>query len=281
MRRRELILAGAALVALALGMGLGNVLARVNGGAGSGVVATGELDPAAGVATSQPGGASGGAPAVGADMRAVGGPSTIVPATETTLASAAVSTPGSDAAAASSTAATAAPTSTTATAAAAPSSTTSTTRAAPAVTVASPTPSTSPAAGLNRMEQGVLDAVNAARQRFGCPPLTVDASLQSAAHAYAALMVSEHWFDHRSPDGKSPTDRAKAAGYQGGVGENLMMGFKDDPTGAVTNPSYGWLQSDGHRANILNCDYRRTGVGYDPGNIQSGYADGSWVQMFG
>ncbi len=59
------------------------------------------------------------------------------------------------------------------------------------------------------------------------------------------------------------------------------MGFKDDPAGAVDDPRYGWLQSDGHRANILNCDYRRTGVGYDPGNIQSGYADGSWVQMFG
>lgn len=280
MRRRELILAGAALVALALGMGLGTMLARVGGGA---VAATGQLDLAAVVvSTSQPGGASsGGSRTAPVGVGAVGGPSTVAPATETTLAGAEVSTSGPAAPAASSTAVTAAPSSTTAATAAASSSTTSTTRAAPVVTVASPASSAPPAAGLNRMEQGVLDAVNAARQRVGCPPLTVDASLQAAAHAYAALMVSDHWFDHRSPDGKSPTDRARDAGYQGGVGENLMMGFKDDPTGAVTNASYGWLQSEGHRANILNCDYRRTGVGYDPGNIQAGYADGSWVQMFG
>ena len=127
----------------------------------------------------------------------------------------------------------------------------------------------------------MLDAVNAARRANGCPALTVDLSLQTAAHAYAAFMVQQHWFDHDSPSGQSPTDRARAAGYRGGVGENLMMGFKDDPRGAVTDATYGWLQSDGHRRNILNCDYTKTGVGYDPGNIQAGYADGSWVQMFG
>ncbi len=252
-RRRQQILLGAALVALGLGLGMGHVLARTTGGdvdAGSG--AAGPLDLATGVTTS------------------ITAPVTALDATSPDTASTAEST-------SSSVVPVAVPSSTTTRAP----STTATTPPASASTRPAPSTTSPPAAGLDRMEQGVLDAVNAARQLAGCQPLTVDSSLQAAAHAYAGLLVDQDWFDHRSPDGQSPTDRARAAGYQGGVGENLMMGFKGDPAGAVNDPRYGWLQSDGHRANILNCDYRRTGVGYDPGNIQSGYADGSWVQMFG
>lgn len=278
-RRREQILLGAALAALGLGLGLGHVVARATGGGvDAGLSAAGKLELAAGVTT----------------------PSPMVPAASST-APAAPSTAEStgSSGSAGSTASLSAPTATTTSTpgAVAPSATarglSTTTTAVPSSATSSPTatspPSTRPAtvatpppaAGLTRLEQGVLDAVNAARQLAGCQPLAVDPALQAAAHAYAGLMVDQHWFDHRSPNGQSPTDRARAAGYQGGVGENLMMGFKDDPAGAVNDPRYGWLQSDGHRANILNCDYRRTGVGYDPGNIQSGYADGSWVQMFG
>lgn len=274
MRRRELILAGAALIVLALGMGMGHALARVQGGRVDAGSTAGHLELAAGVGTA-PGTVTSVDPAVTTADAA--GPTT-VPAPASTSAGSAPDL------------ATTTTTTVAAATAAAPaveaSSTTATTRP-PASTRPPVSPATvataspAPAAGLNRMEQGVLDTVNAARQTAGCPPLTVDASLQAAAHAYAAVMVDRHWFDHRSPDGLSPTDRAKAAGYQGGVGENLMMGFRDDPVGAVTDARYGWLQSEGHRANILNCDYRRTGVGYDPGNIQAGYADGSWVQMFG
>ena len=43
----------------------------------------------------------------------------------------------------------------------------------------------------------------------------------------------------------------------------------------------GWLGSRGHRANILDCDYTVIGVGFDPGTVLTGYAAGSWVQMFG
>lgn len=268
-RRRQKILLGAALAAL--GLGLGHVLARTTGGgveAGAG--AAGLLDPAAGVTTSITGSDS----ALDTVPDTVSISSSTVPATGPTASP--TSSPSSSPSS-SDVVPVAVPSSTTTRAP----STTATTAPASASTRSAPSTTRPPAAGLDRMEQGVLDAVNAARQLAGCQPLAVDSSLQAAAHAYAALLVDQDWFDHRSPDGQSPTDRARAAGYQGGVGENLMMGFKGDPAGAVNDPRYGWLQSDGHRANILNCDYRRTGVGYDPGNIQSGYADGSWVQMFG
>lgn len=267
-RRREQILLGAALAALVLGLGVGHVLARATGGeVDAGLAAAGRLDLAAGqldlATTSTPSSAA--AATSTAIPAAVAAPTdTAAPAS----ASAPTSTADTAGGAATSTAATPAPSTTASTA---PASTR-------AVTVAT---SSAPAAGLDRMEQGVLDAVNAARRLAGCQPLAVDSSLQAAARAYAQLMVERNWFDHRSPDGQSPGDRARAAGYQGGVGENLMMGFKDDPAGAVNDARYGWLHSEGHRANILNCDYRRTGVGYDPGNIQAGYADGAWVQMFG
>lgn len=277
MRRRDLILAGAALVVLALGMGLGHALARATGSrVETGLEAGGQLQSAAGLGAASSSVVPASVAPAPQDAPASTAGATTVPAPAATAASGASA--GGTAVVVIDSTTTSRPASTT-TVTEAP-STTATTRP-PASTATPATASPAPAAGLNRMEQGVLDAVNAARQMAGCPALTVDSSLQAAAHAYAALMVSEHWFDHRSPNGQSPTDRARAAGYQGGVGENLMMGFKGDPTGAVTNAQYGWLQSDGHRANILNCDYRRTGVGYDPGNIQSGYADGSWVQMFG
>ena len=196
-------------------------------------------------------------------------PATTAPAPSTTETASATAAP--------------APTTTvaqTATATAVPSAT------EPAPTATAPTPTTAPATSapgaMSVMEQRAFDAVNAQRTANGCAALIVDASLQKAAHDYAAEMVSTHNFSHTSITGLSPTDRAKAAGYtRGGIGENAMMGFKDDPDGAVNNPTYGWMSSPGHRANILNCAYTRTGMGYDPGNIDPAYADGSWIQDFG
>lgn len=135
---------------------------------------------------------------------------------------------------------------------------------------------------LTAPEKQAFDNVNAQRTANGCAALVIDASLQKAAHDYAAEMVRTHNFSHTSTTGKSPTDRAKDAGYtRGGVGENIAMGFQGDPNGVVNNATYGWMSSSGHRANILNCGYTRTGMGYDAGNIDPNYASGSWVQVFG
>ncbi|WP_329274474.1 ricin-type beta-trefoil lectin domain protein [Streptomyces sp. NBC_01451] len=136
--------------------------------------------------------------------------------------------------------------------------------------------------GMTSLEKQAFDNVNAQRTANGCAALVIDESLQKAAHDYAVEMVRTHNFSHTSASGKSPTDRVRDAGYtRGGVGENIAMGFEGDPNGVVNNPTYGWMSSSGHRANILNCGYTRTGMGYDAGNIDPNYASGSWVQVFG
>lgn len=152
-----------------------------------------------------------------------------------------------------------------------------TTSPSPSTTTSSKTTTTSSSSGLTSSEQQVFDLVNAERTANGCQVLVIDPYLQKAAHNYAVEMVETHNFSHTSVSGLDPTARAKAAGYNGGVGENIAMGYLNDPSGVVA----GWMNSSGHRANILNCSYTKTGVGYDPGLITQGYASGSWVQDFG
>jgi len=144
------------------------------------------------------------------------------------------------------------------------------------VTSAGATPSATPSRPLNAQEQAVLELTNAARQKQGCAPLRVDDRLEAAAQAHAADMASRHYFSHVSPEGLDPSARARAAGFPSGAGENIAMGFT---TASVVMD--GWMGSRGHRANILNCSYTVIGVGYDPRTIKSGFAPGSWVQMFG
>ncbi|MDX3492353.1 CAP domain-containing protein [Streptomyces turgidiscabies] len=158
--------------------------------------------------------------------------------------------------------------------------------------VASAAYSTAPAAApavapvgaeaMTALEKQALVHVNALRTAHGCAALVIDRGLEKAAHGYAAEMVRTHNFSHTSASGKSPGDRARDAGYtRGGVGENIAMGFRGDPDGVVNDADYGWMSSSGHRENILDCDYTRTGMGYAAGNIDPHYADGSWVQVFG
>ncbi|MGF1661314.1 MAG: CAP domain-containing protein, partial [Kineosporiaceae bacterium] len=151
--------------------------------------------------------------------------------------------------------------------------TTAGTRETPAPTSGgSPTESAGTATGLVRQ---VLDLINAERVDAGCPALTVDDRLAEAAGAHAADMVARQYFDHTSPDGSTPSSRAAAAGYPGPVAENIATGYSSAATVVE-----GWLDSPGHRANILDCDQRVTGIGHDPGSLP-GYAPGTWVQVFG
>lgn len=90
-------------------------------------------------------------------------------------------------------------------------------------------------------------------------------------------MVDQHYFAHDSLDGRSPFDRMKAAGFTGGsMAENIAVGYSS-PAAVVA----GWMQSPGHRANILNCAYTMIGIGYDPGQVKPDWGNGSWVQDFG
>jgi len=120
-------------------------------------------------------------------------------------------------------------------------------------------------------EAEVFDLVNQARAEAGCGALERDSRLDKAALLHAEDMAANDYFSHDSQDGRSPTDRAAEQGYEGGVGENIAAGYPDAE--AVME---GWMNSEGHRANILNCGYDVIGVG-------AADRDGTiyWVQDFG
>jgi uncharacterized protein YkwD len=161
--------------------------------------------------------------------------------------------------------------------------TTTTPRSTPTKTrTTEPTPSDTPqpptsGGGTNAQERQVLDYTNQIREQQGCGPLRLDSSLVEAAGKHASDMVRRHYMDHTNPDGQDPGDRMRAAGYRGSSwGENIAAGY-DSAQKVVA----AWMQSDGHRENILNCRFTTIGIGYDSGKVKSDYGSGSWVQDFG
>ncbi|MCX4640552.1 hypothetical protein HEP86_00910 [Streptomyces sp. RPA4-5] len=120
--------------------------------------------------------------------------------------------------------------------------------------------------------QKVVELVNAQRAQHGCGPLTVDARIQRAAQAHSDDMAARNFYDHVTPEGVDPGTRMTKAGYSwGSYAENIFKSPKD-PATAVD----GWMKSPGHRANILNCSYKDTGVGVN----MSGNGPW-WTQDFG
>lgn len=131
--------------------------------------------------------------------------------------------------------------------------------------------------GTNAQERQVLDYTNQIREQQGCGPLRLDTALVKAAGKQASDMVRRHYMDHTNPDGQDPGDRMAAAGYRGSSwGENIAAGY-DSAQKVVA----AWMQSDGHRKNILNCRFTSIGIGYDPGQVKPDWGPGSWVQDFG
>lgn len=156
-----------------------------------------------------------------------------------------------------------------------PTPTRTTTAPPPAPPSTTSTPPTG--GGSSTFETEVVRLTNAERAKNGCGALSIDSSLTTSAGKHASDMVARHFFDHTNPDGKDPFERMADAGFHGSaMAENIAMGY-DSPQAAVT----GWMNSEGHRTNILNCGYNRIGVGYDSGQILDGYSKGSWVQNFG
>ncbi|MFK4088615.1 CAP domain-containing protein [Kribbella sp. NPDC020789] len=156
-------------------------------------------------------------------------------------------------------------------------------RATPTRTEPSETPSNTPepppsdGGGTNAQEREVLELTNQVREQNGCGPLRLSSALVEAAGRHASDMVRRHYMDHTNPEGQDPGDRMRAAGYDGGSwGENIAAGYSTAQK--VVN---AWMNSDGHRANILNCKFNLLGVGYDPGRVKSDWGNGSWVQDFG
>ncbi|MBP0461851.1 CAP domain-containing protein [Streptomyces montanisoli] len=125
--------------------------------------------------------------------------------------------------------------------------------------------------GASTVAAQVLALVNQERAKVGCSALKDDGSLDSLAQNFSDEMAQRGFFDHTDPDGKTPWDRADAAGVRQLGGENIARGQADAQ--AVMD---AWMHSEGHRANILNCDYTRLGVG-----VHYGAGGPWWTQDFG
>ncbi|MFG2814074.1 CAP domain-containing protein [Streptomyces sp. NPDC048410] len=120
-------------------------------------------------------------------------------------------------------------------------------------------------------EAEVLRLVNVERAKVGCTPVAANSALTGLAEAFSGDMAARAFFDHTDPDGATPWDRAAKAGITGLGGENIARGQSD--AAAVME---AWMNSPGHRANILNCDFKTLGVGVHlaPGGPW-------WTQDFG
>ncbi|MFJ7919791.1 CAP domain-containing protein [Lysinibacillus fusiformis] len=138
----------------------------------------------------------------------------------------------------------------------------------PATPPTSSTPSTT-TSDVNAFEQEVVKLTNAERTKAGLSPLQTDDKLMAAAREKSQDMQSNNYFSHTSPTFGSPFDRMKALGiaYKS-AGENIAQGQRS-PQEVVQ----AWMDSPGHRANILNGKFTHIGVGY----VKSG---NYWTQQF-
>lgn len=128
----------------------------------------------------------------------------------------------------------------------------------------------------NLYTEKVALKVNEVRQDDGLPTLLVNQNLKNAAQAKAENMAALGYFSHNGPEGQTPWQFMEEAGYDFSyAGENLAVDFFD-----VNTVTEAWMQSEGHRENILNVDFTETGIG-----VASGMYNGRevlfFVQMFG
>ncbi len=128
---------------------------------------------------------------------------------------------------------------------------------------------TTPDASISAIEQAVLDLTNAERQKAGLQPLQADRNLMNSARQKSTDMASNNYFSHTSPTYGSPFDQMKANGvtYKSAA-ENIAMGQR-----TAEEVVKGWMESPGHRQNILTPGFTHIGIGFDKnGNY--------WTQQF-
>ncbi|NEB03018.1 CAP domain-containing protein [Streptomyces sp. SID13726] len=117
----------------------------------------------------------------------------------------------------------------------------------------------------------VLQLVNVERAKVGCSPVAANSALADLAAAFSKAMADQGFFDHTDPSGATPWDRAALAGITSLGGENIARG-QSDPAAVME----AWMNSPGHKANILNCDFKTLGVG-----VVFGAGGPWWTQDFG
>ncbi|KUP06151.1 hypothetical protein Q75_09455 [Bacillus coahuilensis p1.1.43] len=125
------------------------------------------------------------------------------------------------------------------------------------------------ATSINAFEEKVIELTNVERAKYGLTELQLDESLSEVARAKSLDMQQNNYFSHTSPRYGSPFDMMKQFGVEyRSAGENIAMG-QQTPEEVVK----AWMNSEGHRQNILSENYTHIGVGYvEDGNY--------WTQLF-
>jgi uncharacterized protein YkwD len=143
-----------------------------------------------------------------------------------------------------------------------------------------------PIIDIQKLETEIHFLINIERQRNNIPSLEYDANLAEIARNHSNDMATQDYFDHYNLKGQGPTERAKAAGYNcyknfgsyysDGIAENIFQNWLYGSTiyndGIATHnwntqeelassTVNGWMDSPGHRQNILNTDYSKEGIG--------------------
>jgi uncharacterized protein YkwD len=132
---------------------------------------------------------------------------------------------------------------------------------------------TTPALAVPTYEERVLTLTNGERAAAGCPALTPNPQLEAAARKHNDEMARTGNFSHTGLDGSTVGDRATAAGYPFRViAENIAAG-----QASADEVVRSWMSSEGHRANIVNCELRDLGVAYAVDANNKPY----WTQDFG
>ncbi|MGP7815939.1 CAP domain-containing protein [Niallia sp. 01092] len=140
---------------------------------------------------------------------------------------------------------------------------------APAPAASKPASETTAATEVSAFEKEVVELTNKERAKNGLPALQLDTELSKVAKAKSQDMSTNNYFDHNSPTYGSPFDMMKKFGISyKAAGENIAKGQKT-PEEVVQ----AWMNSEGHRANILSNKFTHIGVGYvENGNY--------WTQQF-
>ncbi|MGA8942633.1 MAG: CAP domain-containing protein [Thermoactinomyces sp.] len=122
------------------------------------------------------------------------------------------------------------------------------------------------------VEKEVFQMVNQEREKHGLQPLQLDMDVSKVAGKKSQDMKEKHYFNHQSPTYGSPFEMLQQHGIAfRAAGENIAAGQK-----TAKEVMDGWMNSEGHRANILNPDYTHIGIGYVEGGDYGTY----WTQMF-
>jgi serralysin len=125
------------------------------------------------------------------------------------------------------------------------------------------------------LEQYLLELINAERAKVGAQPLAFDGDLNESAEGHSAWMIGTDVFSHTGSGGSTATQRMTAAGYaltgSWATGENIAWATTRSPAGLQDEVSLlhtNLMNSSGHRANILNANFREVGLGFEVGDYQ-------------